>query len=211
MITDIEDFFAKGCGRCARFATADCSTRAWAAGLADLRFLCLNTGLVETLKWGHPCYTHAGRNIAIIGALRGDFRLTFFDAALMTDRLGLLERQGANTQHPDMIRFTENGQVATRAEALRSYLAEAMANAEAGRRAPRTPATLDLHEDMAAALDADPELAEAFHRLTPGRQRSHAIHVGAARTQAGRAARIERARGMILAGKGMNEREARQR
>ena len=32
MITEIEDFFTLGCGRCERFATTDCSTRIWSAG-----------------------------------------------------------------------------------------------------------------------------------------------------------------------------------
>ena len=63
MITDIEDFFSLGCGRCSRFATADCSTRQWADGLLALRRICLDLGLVEAVKWGHPCYLHAGRNI----------------------------------------------------------------------------------------------------------------------------------------------------
>ncbi len=206
VISDIEDYFAKGCGRCARFATPGCSTRIWAAGLDDLRRLCRGAGMVETVKWGHPCYMHAGRNVVIIGALRGDFRLTFFNAALMSDPAGVLERQGPNTQHPDMIRFTKVGQVAERAGVIRAFLAEAMGHAEAGRRAPRAPAEVVLPEDLADALDADPALAEAFHRLTPGRRRSHAIHVSGARTTAGRAARIERARDLILAGKGQNDR-----
>lgn len=70
MITDIKDYFAKGCGRCERFSTPSCSARRWANGLSDLRRICLEVGLVETVKWGHPCYMHAGRNIAIIGATR---------------------------------------------------------------------------------------------------------------------------------------------
>ena len=36
MITEIEDFFAHGCGRCARFDTADCSALIWAGGLSRL-------------------------------------------------------------------------------------------------------------------------------------------------------------------------------
>lgn len=112
MITEIEDFFTKGCGRCDRFATPDCSVRQWQPGLIALRQICLDAGLSETVKWGHPCYMHAGRNIAILGAFRGDFRLTFFNAALLQDPAGVLERQGPNTRHPDMIRFTENAQVA---------------------------------------------------------------------------------------------------
>ena len=52
MITNIEDYFTKGCGRCERFATAGCSTTLWARGLADLRGICLAAGLVESAKWG---------------------------------------------------------------------------------------------------------------------------------------------------------------
>jgi uncharacterized protein YdeI (YjbR/CyaY-like superfamily) len=85
MITAIEDYFAKGCGRCERFDTAACSTKRWALGLAELRRICLAAGLAETVKWGHPCYMHAGRNVAIVGALRDDFRLSFFAGALLRD------------------------------------------------------------------------------------------------------------------------------
>ena len=103
---DIAEYFRHGCGRCARFATPACSVRQWHDGLAALRTICRDSGLKETVKWGHPCYMHTGRNIAIIGAFRDDFRLTFFNAALMRDPDGRLEKQGPNTRHPDMIRLT---------------------------------------------------------------------------------------------------------
>lgn len=206
MITDIEDFFSKGCGRCERFATPACSANKWHAGLIALRAICRSAGLVETVKWGHPCYMHAGRNIALIGALQGDFRLNFFNAALMKDPEGLLERQGPNTQHPDSIRFTATEQVEERAAAIRAYLQEAMGYAEAGVRPSKVAQALELPDELVDAMDADPELAEAFHRLTPGRQRSYAIHLGSAKTSATRVARIEKARPHILAGKGANER-----
>ena len=64
MITDIEDYFTKGCGRCDRFAAPECSTRRWVDGLNGLRRLCRETDLIETVKWAYPCYVHAGRNIA---------------------------------------------------------------------------------------------------------------------------------------------------
>ncbi len=206
MITDIEDFFTKGCGRCDRFATPDCSTKRWAAGLADLRRLCLAAGLTETVKWGHPCYMHADRNIAIIGAFRGDFRLTFFNAALMADPDGVLEKQGPNTRHPDAIRFTENAQVMRMQPVIRSYLTEAMGYAEAGIQPPKDARDIDLPDEMAEALDTDPELAEAFHALTPGRQKSYAINLNSAKTPATRVSRIARFRDHILAGKGATER-----
>lgn len=206
MITDIGDFFRLGCGRCPRFATPDCSVRPWEAGLATLRRLCLDAGLEEVVKWGHPCYMHAGRNIAIIGALRGEFRLSFFNAALMKDPDGVLERQGPNTQHPDMIRFTANDQVTARAATVTGYLREAVSYAGAGILPPRAPREVGLPEELIEALDADPELAEAFHALTPGRQKSYAFNLNSAKTTATRIARIEKFRPKIMAGKGALDR-----
>ena len=206
MITDIEDFFTRGCGRCARFATPECSTRRWHDGLIALRGICLDAGLSETLKWAHPCYVHAGRNIAIIGAFRGDFRLSFFNAALMKDPHGMLVRQGANSQHPDCIRFAENGDVAARSAVIASYLQEAMGYAEAGIRPPRSGHAPDMPEELAEALEADAALAAAFGALTPGRQRSYMINLAGAKKRETRLARIEKFRDHILAGKGALER-----
>lgn len=206
MITEIADYFTKGCGRCARFDTADCSTRRWAEGLAALRAICVGSGCIETVKWGHPCYMHAGRNIAIIGALRGDFRLSFFNAALMKNPEGVLERSGPNTRHKNMIRFTDNAQVAALEPVIRAYMSEAMLYAEAGIFPPKKQAEIELPEELVEALEADPELMEAFDRLTPGRQRSYVINLNGAKKPETRIARIEKFRGRILAGKGANER-----
>ncbi len=206
MITDVEDYFTDGCGRCPRFATPACATRRWADGLSRLRRICRDMGLVETVKWGHPCYTRNGRNIAIIGALRDSFRLGFFNAALLTDPDGLLERQGPNTPHPDTLRFSDAAKVVALEPAIRAILAEATGHADAGLRPLPAPASVDLPADISSALDTDPELAEAFHRLTPGRQRSYVIALSSAKTQTTRLSRIARYRPQILAGKGATER-----
>jgi len=206
MITDIEDFFTKGCGRCERFATPDCSTRQWIDGLNDLRRICLEAGLVETVKWAHPCYMHEGRNIVILGAFRSDFRATFFNAALMKDSEGVLEKQGPNTRHPDMIRFMDNALVAKMEPVILSYLKEAMGYAEAGIKPPKEESELELPDELVEALDSDPELAEAFHELTPGRQKSYVINLNGAKTSVTRTSRIVKFRDHIIAGKGATER-----
>ncbi|MDQ2065340.1 YdeI/OmpD-associated family protein [Xinfangfangia sp. CPCC 101601] len=205
MITEIEDYFSKGCGRCARFASPDCATQIWAEGLAALRALCLRAGLVEELRWGHPCYRAAGRNVAIIGALRGGFRLSFFDAALMTDPEGLLEKQGPNAAHADGLHFTSAAQVAAREEVILRYLAEAKHYAEAGIKSAKQEVELELPPELVAAMDDDPELAEAFHRLTPGRQKSHVLMISGSKVAATRINRIAKLKPKILAGKGANE------
>lgn len=206
MITNAEDYFAKGCGRCARFATPACSTRHWLAGLLTLRRIALATGLTETAKWGHPCYMHAGRNVALIGAFRGDFRLTFMNAALLRDPENVLQKQGPNTRHANCLRFADPAGPAALEPLIRAYLAEAMDYAEAGILPPKTPVDFDLPPELIEALDADPDLAEAFHALTPGRQKSYVLIVNDAKTTATRLARIERSRPKIMSGKGATER-----
>lgn len=206
MITEIEDYFSVGCGRCERFATADCSTRKWIDGLLALRQICREMNLVETLKWAHPCYMHANRNIAIIGALRNDFRLSFFNAALLKDSDRVLEKQGPNSRHPDMIRFTNNAQVTAMTSTIRSYLQEAMDYAAAGIKPRNEASELNLPVELVEALNADPELSEAFHRLTPGRQKSYVLNLNSAKKAETRISRIVAFRERILAGKGALER-----
>lgn len=206
MITRIEDYFTKGCGRCDRFATPDCSTRQWIEGLNHLRGICLDLGMSEHVKWAHPTYMHAGRNICVMGAFRTDFRLSFMNAALLKDPHQILERQGANTTHPDCIRFTKVSQVAQREEEIRACLREAMDHATAGRKPEKTGATPDMPPELADALDNDPELGRAFHALTPGRQKSYVLNLNAARQSKTRIARIARFRDKILSGKGATER-----
>jgi uncharacterized protein YdeI (YjbR/CyaY-like superfamily) len=206
MITDPDDFFTKGCGRCPRFATSDCSTRRWIDGLNHLRRICLDLGLEETVKWAHPCYLHAGRNIALFGAFRDDFRLSFMNPGLLEDTEGVLEPQGPNSRTPSMIRFTAVGQVAEQEPVIRAYLRQLMDHAEAGTRPPKQDREIDMPDELTEALDADPELAEAFQALTPGRRKSYFYALNQAKQSATRVARIEKLRGRIVAGKGALER-----
>lgn len=206
MITDPNDFFTKGCGRCKRFATPDCSTRRWIDGLNNLRRICRDMGLEETVKWAHPTYMHAGRNIAIFGAFRGDFRLSFMNPSLLKDTEGVLEPQGPNSKTPGIIRFTDVNQVGEMEPVIQAYLQQLMDHAEAGTKPPKVESEIDMPEELGEALDTDPELAEAFHALTPGRQRSYMFAVNQAKQSATRVARIAKFRGKIIAGKGALER-----
>jgi uncharacterized protein YdeI (YjbR/CyaY-like superfamily) len=206
MISAPDDFFSKGCGRCERFATPDCSTRPWIDGLNNLRRICLDMGLEETVKWAHPCYVHAGRNIAMFGAFRADFRLNFMNPGLLRDTEGVLERQGPNTQTAGMIRFTATWQVGEREPVIKAYLRQLMGHAEAGTRAPKAQRELEMPNELTEALDADPELAEAFQALTPGRRKSYLFNLNQAKQSATRVTRIEKFRDNIIAGRGLMER-----
>ena len=206
MITRADDFFTKGCGRCDRFAKPDCSTRWCIDGLNHLRRICLDMGLVETVKWGHPCYMHAGRNIAIFGAFRSDFRLSFMNAGLLKDAEGVLRPNGPNAQTLSVMYFTDVAQVGENEPIIRDCLAQLMRHAEAGTKPPKVTQEIDMPDELGEALDADPELAEAFHALTPGRQKSYFFALNQAKKPETRFARIDKFRDKIIAGKGALER-----
>lgn len=206
MITNADDFFTKGCGRCDRFDTPDCSTKPWIDGLNALRQLCLEAGLEETVKWGHPCYMHAGRNIALLGALRNDFRFSFFNAELLKDPGNVLVPNGPNSATPSVVKLTDSAQVQQLAPILRAYIDELKGYAETGIKPVKVEQVLELPDELTEALDSDPELAEAFHALTPGRQKSYVINLNGAKKPETRIARIEKFRDKILAGKGAMDR-----
>lgn len=206
MITDPNEYFESGCGRCKRFATADCSVKKWEKGLAALREICRSEGLEETAKWGHPCYMAHGRNIALIGAFQKDFTLTFMNASLISDIHGVLQKAGPNAQVPSLVRFGSAAEVKEQEPILREYLRRLVGCAERGEKPNKIPSSIDLPDELVEVLDSDPELAEAFASLTPGRQRSYAIVISGAKKSETRFARIKKYRPQILSGKGANER-----
>jgi len=81
-----------------------------------------------------------------------------------------------------------------------------MDHAEAGTKPPKVEREIDMPEELTEALDADPELAEAFNALTPGRQKSYMFNLNQAKKSETRAARIEKFREKIFSGKGAMER-----
>ena len=105
-----------------------------------------------------------------------------------------------------MIRFTDAAQVTARAAIIRAYLAEAMGYAEKGIKVEKVVREVEMPEELTDALDNDPELAEAFDALTPGRQRSYAYALNTAKNSETRVRRIEKFRDHIIAGKGALER-----
>ena len=124
----------------------------------------------------------------------------------MKDPEGVLEKQGPNTRHAGMIRFTDDAGVMKMEAVVRSYLQEAVTYAEAGISPPNEEREIELPTELVEALEMDIELAEAFHRLTPGRQRSYVINLNGAKKSETRISRILKFRDKILTGRGATER-----
>lgn len=180
----------------------------WGDVLAELRRIVLACGLTEEVKWGAPCFTVDGGNVAILGPMRDSCVLSFFKGVLLSDPEGVLEAPGANSRSARFIRFTDAASVRAMEPVIAAYVREAveLERAGAGVDFAKDRDDVAVPAELTAALDGDPAFAEAFAGLTPGRRRGWIIHFAGAKQPATRASRIAKAKPRILAGKGMHDR-----
>lgn len=199
-----DTYFTAGCGRCAKGGTPACKVNTWAAELAALRVLVLDSGLTEECKWGVPCYTVNGGNVVIIHSFKEYCALLFFNGALIKDPKGILVQQTENVQAGRQLRFTNVQEIIKLKTTIKAYLQEAIAVEKAGLKVAMKPtAEFAMPEEFQAKLDASPDLKTAFEALTPGRQRGYLLHFAAAKQSKTREARIEKCTPLILNGKGL--------
>lgn len=178
----------------------------WRDEYAALRELCLASGLHEELKWGQACYDLGGRNVVLIHGFKNYCALLFMKGALLKDPQGILVQQTKNVQSARQIRFTSLADINKQKTAVKGYIKEAIAIENSGARVEmRRVAEFDVPEEFQRRLDEEPELAEAFHALTPGRQKGYLLHFAGAKQSATRAARVDKHAPRILQGLGLDD------
>lgn len=177
----------------------------WQDEIVALRPILLASGLAETTKWGKPCYSHDGANIALVQEMKGFLALMFFKGALLDDPAGLLHAIGPNSRSAKRLQFTSVDDVERWSGVVTEYLDEAIAVEEAGLEVEPAP-ELELVEELQHRLDENPELKAAFEGLTPGRQREYHLQISSAKQSATRERRIDKFVPKILAGKGFRDR-----
>ncbi len=178
----------------------------WSAEFAALREICLASGLHEDLKWGQACYDLDGRNVALIHGFKDYCALLFMKGALLKDPKGILVQQTKNVQSARQIRFVDLADIHKRKATLAAYVKEAIAVEKSGAKVDmKSTASFEMPEEFARRLDDDPKLAEAFHALTPGRQRGYLLHFAGAKQSATREARIDKHAPRILKGLGLDD------
>jgi uncharacterized protein YdeI (YjbR/CyaY-like superfamily) len=178
----------------------------WRAEFSALRELCLGSGLNEELKWGQACYDLNGGKIVLIHGFKEYCALLFMKGALLEDPKGILVQQTKNVQSARQIRFTSLADIQKHKAAVKAYVKEAVAVEKSGAKVQmKGVADFEMPAEFLTRLDDDPELAEAFRALTPGRQKGYLLHFAGAKQSATRAARVERHAPRILKGLGLDD------
>jgi uncharacterized protein YdeI (YjbR/CyaY-like superfamily) len=178
----------------------------WSAEYAALRELCLASGLNEELKWGQACYDLAGGNVVLIHGFKDYCALLFMKGALLKDPKGILIQQTKHVQAARQLRFASLSDINKQKATIKAYIKEAIALEKSGAKVPmKSVAQFDVPEEFLRRLDDDPELAEAFRALTPGRQKGYLLYFGGAKQPATRAARVEKHAPRILKGLGLDD------
>lgn len=207
MNSKVDDYLAVGCGRCPLGGTPDCKVHLWPDELNTARRILLETELTEDLKWGVPCYTYDGGNVAMLSALKGFCSLSFFKGVLLKDPENVLVPPGPNSQSDRLMRFTDVDRVLELEAVIKAYVQEAIEVERAGLKVPfKDTSQFEFPDELISAFEHDPAFAAAFESLTPGRQRSYLLHFSSAKQSKTRVSRIEKAMPKIFEGKGFHDR-----
>lgn len=205
MITNVEEYFLNGCGRCDFFATPKCKVRPWTRELLALREIILSTGLIETVKWGVPCYTNEKKNIVLLSALKDSCNISFFKGVLINDSLNLLIKPGENSQSAMYFKFTSLQEIQNLQDTIVDYIHQAIEIEKHGRTVAPRRNSEPIPEELLKKFSTNPELKKSFEALTPGRKRGYILYFSQPKQSKTREQRIEKCTPNILAGRGLHD------
>ncbi|AVI49663.1 hypothetical protein C5O00_00185 [Pukyongia salina] len=175
----------------------------WSEQLTQLREIFQQTELLEEVKWGSPTYTLNGKLIAGLGAFKNHFGIWFHQGVFLKDRHNkLVNAQEGKTKALRQWKFVEGDPIEP--EIVAQYIQEAIENSLAGKEVkPERKKGVVIPDLLKQAMAGNPKLKEAFHALTPGKQREYAEYIGSAKREATKESRLEKISPMILEGIGL--------
>ena len=203
----VDQYLIDGCMRCKYGGTPQCKVHNWVEELKILRQIVLETGLAEEIKWGVPVYTHKGKNIVTVNALKESANIGFFKGVLLADKQKILQQQG-NLQSDRIIKFTNKDDIEKMEDVLKSYILEAIAIEESGKKVEFKKNPEPIPTELLQAFEQNPAFKKTFYSLTPGRQRGYIIYFSQAKQSQTRISRIEKYKEYILNGIGLNDKQA---
>lgn len=206
MTTTIQEYLINGCKRCELGGTPQCKIHRWVACIELIRPMLTAQGLKEEVKWGAPCYTFEGKNVAMISALKDACVLGFFKGTLIKDPENLLKSPGPNSHEARQFKFTSLEEIESTHAYILACIKQAIEIERKGLTVNKEAVPEAMPPELIDCFADDSELQAAFETLTPGRKRGYLIHFNQAKQSDTRLRRIEKWRPHILKGKGMHDR-----
>jgi uncharacterized protein YdeI (YjbR/CyaY-like superfamily) len=178
----------------------------WQSLLTSLQDILKNSELEETIKWGAPVYTIAGKNVVGLAAFKNYAGLWFFNGALLKDNnKQLVNAQEGKTKAMRQWRFSSLSEID---EALvKTYIEEAIELQKAGIQVTKAKPTKDFEMpiELKSALQSDQHLSTQFKTLTPYKKKEYAEYISSAKRESTRQNRLEKCIPMIISGIGLND------
>jgi uncharacterized protein YdeI (YjbR/CyaY-like superfamily) len=176
----------------------------WQSAVTKLRSISLESGLTEGVTYGKPTYYINDAKIFLIHTFKDYAALLFFKGVLMSDPENILIQQTPNVQSERQIRFTSLEQIMEMESIIKKYIQNAIEVEQSGQQVVyKKTSEFEMVEEFKNQLAENPELADAFYNLTPGRQRGYLLYFSTAKQSKTRQERVEKCKPYILRGKGM--------
>lgn len=178
----------------------------WSEELEFLKSIIAKTELIETTKWGGCVYVLDNKNVIGIGGFKNYFTIWFFNGVFLKDeKKVLVNAQEGVTKSLRQWRFTSKDDIV---EALvLEYIHEAIENEKQGKiiKTQNTGVTIEMPEIFQKELDLDENLAEAFLKFSPYKQKEFLEYIVEAKREETKRSRIEKIKPMILENIGLND------
>jgi len=177
----------------------------WGVQLRQFRDLFHKTELKEEVKWGTPNYTLNGKLIAGMAGFKNHCAIWFHQGVFLKDsNKKFINAQEGTTRGLRQWRFEEGDTV--EADLVLQYIRESIENGLAGKeiKAQRKKGVV-IPPYLKAAFSSNSKFENAFLKLTPGKQREYAGHIGEAKREATKQSRLEKIIPMILEGKDLHD------
>lgn len=175
----------------------------WSEELPLLKTIINKTGLVETKKWGAPVFTHNGKNVLGVIGLKNYFALWFYKGVFLKDVAGVLVSAADKTKSLRQWRFRSKADI--NEKLLLQYIKEAIEVEEAGLAIKPEKKAVVIPVLLQQEIDSSPVFAEAFCKLTPGKQKEYCEYIDTAKQEKTKLSRLDKIKPMILQGIGLND------
>ncbi len=181
------------------------SSAHWRDELLRLRDILRSTALLETIKWGAPCYTHKGKNVVGMVAFKSYVGLWFHQGALLSDEKNVLENaQDGKTKALRQWRMYSAKDI--KPMLIKRYVREAIQLVDAGKSiGPAKKKALRVPVELKLALQRNAAATKKFESMTPGKQREYADYISSAKREATRLSRAEKVLPLIKVGAGLHD------